>query len=99
MSTSSWRSAMVTSPEPPSATVNSPSGERIVPIGVITAAVPQANASRGRPAGGPPGDALRAPAAPRPLPPPVDAARPLLDRAAGPLRQLEDRVPGDAGQD
>ena len=29
--------------------VNSPSAERTVPIGVITAAVPQANTSRSRP--------------------------------------------------
>ena len=43
------RRPMVTSPEPPSATVNSPSGLLTVPIGVITAAVPQANASRTRP--------------------------------------------------
>ena len=40
---------MVTSPELPSATVNSPSGDFTVPIGVITAAVPQANVSRIRP--------------------------------------------------
>jgi hypothetical protein len=46
MSTSSVRSRSVTSP---AVMVNSPSGQATRPIGVITAAVPQANASRRRP--------------------------------------------------